>query len=65
MALTEVRDHVIQVGLLFSWLLMLQLLAMYEEITVEDVMKLVSTHLQPHKGIKGAVSIIWTDFVLS
>ncbi|CAI8031340.1 rDNA transcriptional regulator pol5 [Geodia barretti] len=30
-----------------------ELLAMCEEVTVEEVLKLVDTHLQPHKGIRG------------
>ena len=38
--------------------MLFQLLAMCEEVTVEEVLKLVDAHLQPHKGIRGTVSIV-------
>ena len=36
--------------------MLLQLLSMCEEVRVEEVLRLVNTHLQPHRGIKGVVS---------
>lgn len=45
--------------------MLLQLLSMCEEVRVEEVLRLVNTHLQPHRGIKGVVSSLYLTSLTS